>query len=186
MVVPVDNTIFDEPSGLWTLCQRPGARESNWFGATPDHQEVTDMAITRWDPYRNLVSMKREFDRLFRDWDEETPTSASHWRPAVDIYEDENEIVLDVEVPGLKKEDIKINIENDVLTITGERKFERENKEDNFHRIERAYGSFYRSFTLPNKVDSGRIEAKYNDGVLKVSLPKREEAKPRQIDVKVK
>lgn len=144
------------------------------------------MAIVRWDPFRNLMSIRKEMDRVLRDWDDEAPTNVSAWRPAVDIVENENELVLDVELPGIDKKDIKIGVDNGVLSISGERSFSNEVKEENYHRIERSYGSFYRSFTLPTSVESDKIDAGYADGILKIRLPKREEAKPRQIEVKVK
>ena len=144
------------------------------------------MAIVRWDPFRNMMSIKKQMDRALREWDDEAPTNTSAWRPAVDIVENENELVLDVELPGIDKKDIKIGVENRVLSVSGERAFSDEVKEENCHRIERSYGSFYRSFTLPTSVDSEKIEAGYDNGVLKIRLPKREEVKPRQIEVKVK
>lgn len=144
------------------------------------------MAIVRWDPFRNLVGIRKEMDRVLREWDDEAPTNTSAWRPAVDIVENEDELMLDVEIPGIDKKDIKIGVENGVLSISGERAFSNEVKEENCHRIERSYGSFYRSFTLPTSVDSEKIDAGYKDGILKIRMPKREEAKPRQIEVKVK
>jgi HSP20 family protein len=108
------------------------------------------------------------------------------WVPPCDIYETEKEIVLKAELPGLKKEDVFVSIENNVLTIRGERKFEEEIKRENFHRVERSYGEFLRSFTLPTFIDANKILAEFKDGLLMVFLPKREEAKPKQIEVKVK
>jgi HSP20 family protein len=143
------------------------------------------MSIIRWDPYRSLLGMKQEFDKIFSNWDDEAPTHTSHWRPAVDIVEDEDTLRLNVEVPGMAKEDIKINVENGILSISGERKFDKDVKEENCHRIERSYGGFYRSFSLPTKVDTEKIEAHYENGILKISMTKKEEAKPRQIEVKV-
>jgi HSP20 family protein len=105
--------------------------------------------------------------------------------PPVDIYEDEHAITLKVEVPGIEEKDIDVRLENQTLTLRGERKFEKEEKEENFHRIERRYGSFTRSFTLPNTVDTENVKAEYANGVLSVRLPKRAEAKPRQIKVGV-
>ena len=144
------------------------------------------MAIVRWDPFRNMMSIKKQMDRALREWDDEAPTNTSAWRPAVDIVENENELVVDVELPGIDKKDIKIGVENRVLSVSGERAFSDEVKEENCHRIERSYGNFYRSFTLPTTVDSEKIEAGYENGILRVRLPKREEVKPRQIEVKVK
>lgn len=144
------------------------------------------MNMIRWNPQRDMMSFKRQFDKLFRDWDEEAPTRTAFWKPAVDIFETKDSLVMKVELPGVSKEDVKIDLDNQILTISGERKFENEVKEEDYHRIERAYGQFQRSFTLPNKVDAERIEASYREGLLEVVLPKKEEAKPRQIEVNVK
>ena len=107
------------------------------------------------------------------------------WIPAVDIYETENEVVVKAELPEINQKDIDIQIENNTLVLRGERKFEKDTKRENFHRIERAYGSFARSFTLPNTIDQEKIHADYKDGVLKIVMPKREEIKPKQIKVSV-
>jgi HSP20 family protein len=108
------------------------------------------------------------------------------WAPPCDIYETDREIVVKAELPGLKKEDVLVSVENNVLTIRGERKFAEEVKRENFHRVERSYGEFLRSFTLPAYVDANKTLAEFKDGLLTVTLPKREEAKPKQIEVKVK
>lgn len=144
------------------------------------------MSIIRWNPHRDMVNFKRQFDRLFSDWDDEAPTRQSFFKPAVDIFENEDSLVMNMELPGVNKEDVKVDLDNNLLTISGERKFDSEVKEENYHRIERAYGQFQRSFTLSNKVDGEKIKAKYNNGVLEVVLPKKEEAKPRQINIDVK
>jgi HSP20 family protein len=112
--------------------------------------------------------------------------SLSTWAPACDIYETENEIVVKAELPEVKKENVHVSIENNVLTIRGERKFEEETNRENYHRVERAYGEFVRSFSLPATIDANRIGAEFKEGVLRVTLPKREEAKPKQIEVQVK
>lgn len=143
------------------------------------------MTIVRWDPFRSMLDMKREMSRIFGDYEDDAPTHTSTWRPAVDIFETKDNLVLRAEVPGVEKEDVKIHVENGILTISGERKFANEINKDNYHRIERAYGTFYRSFTLPTKVDENRIEARYTNGVLEVTMPKKEEAKPRQISISV-
>ena len=144
---------------------------------------------------RNLVTtdpfylLQNRFNRMF-DFplapfaDETFPLT--NWVPACDIYETPKEIVVKAELPGLKKEDVFVTLENNVLTIRGERKFEEEVKRENFHRVERNYGEFLRSFTLPTFIDANNILAEFKDGLLWVFLPKREEAKPKQIDVKVK
>jgi HSP20 family protein len=141
------------------------------------------MAIVRWNPARELASM--EVDRLNRMFSGFYGEAFGRgWMPAVDIFEnDEHEVVIKAELPDMKREDINLTFENGVLTLKGERKFEDEKRRDSYHRIERQYGSFSRSFTLPNTVDATRISASYRDGVLTVRLPQREEAKPKQITV---
>ena len=144
------------------------------------------MTLMRWDPYRSLLGFKRNMDRIFSDYDDDAPTQTSTWSPAVDIFETKDNLVLRAELPGVDKKDVKINVENNILSISGERKFSDEIKRDDYHRVERTYGSFFRSFTLPTRVDNEKIEAGYRDGVLEISLPKKEESKPRQIEIKVK
>jgi HSP20 family protein len=124
-------------------------------------------------------------NHLFEPFGEET-LPLTTWVPACDIYETDKEIVVKAELPGLKKEDVFVSLDNNVLMIRGERKFEGEVKRENFHRVERTYGEFLRSFTLPTFIDSNKILAEFKDGLLMVTLPKREEAKPKQIEVKVK
>ena len=143
------------------------------------------MAIVRWEPARELATMEIErLNRMFTDFYGEAFSRA--WVPPVDIYEtDAHEVVLKAELPDLKREDISVTFENGVLTLRGERKLEQEVKKDNFQRIERRHGAFSRSFTLPNTVDAGKINASYKDGVLTIRLPQREEAKPKQIAVNV-
>ena len=144
--------------------------------------------LTRWEPFRDLVSFQERMNRLFQDTlgpsREELMTSGT-FVPPVDIYEDEQAITLKLEVPGLEEKDIEVQLENNTLTVRGERKFEKEEKEENFHRIERRYGAFARSFTLPNTVDTGNVQASYENGILKIQLAKRAEAKPKQIKVSV-
>lgn len=144
------------------------------------------MAIVRLEPARDLASMEIDrLNRMFSDLYGEA-FSRSAWVPAVDIYEtDEHEVVLKAELPEMKREDISVTFENGVLTLKGERGFEQETKNENYHRIERRHGAFSRSFTLPNTVDASRISAAYKDGILTVRLPQREEAKPKQIDVNI-
>jgi HSP20 family protein len=148
-------------------------------------KEDAAMALVRWDPVRELAGL--EVDRLNRMFDEFYNEGFGRgWVPAVDIYEtEEHEVVIKAEVPDLKREDISVTFENNVLTLKGERKVEDVTKRDNFQRMERRYGSFSRSFTLPATVDASRISASYKDGVLTVRLPQREEAKPKQIAVNV-
>src|SRR5512143_2638451 len=142
--------------------------------------------ITRWDPFREMSSLQDRMNRLFGDQlgamtHDEALTGA--FVPPVDVYEDENSIQVRLEVPGIDEKDIDVCLENNVLTIRGERKFEKDEKEENFHRVERRYGSFTRSFTLPATVHAEDVQADYEKGVLKIRLAKRAEAKPKQIKV---
>src|SRR5918992_2064417 len=141
------------------------------------------MALVRWDPVRELAGMEVDrLNRMFADWYGEAFNRG--WLPPVDIYEsDEHEFVIKAELPDMKREDINLTFENTVLTLRGERRFEHDAKRDTFHRVERSYGSFSRSFTLPNTVDTSRISAAYKDGILTIRLPQREDAKPKQISV---
>ena len=143
------------------------------------------MAIVRWNPARDFNRMERELRRMFRDFEQssEEPSSVAVWTPPVDIYETDNEVVVRADLPGIDQRDLDIRLENNVLTLKGERKMEQEVKEDNYHRIESAYGTFVRSFTLPAIVEEDKIKAEYKNGVLKIVLPKKEQAKPRQIKV---
>jgi len=149
------------------------------------------MAIMRWEPFRDLLSLQERMNRLF----EESARGASRgheedwvmgaWAPAVDIYEKGTDVVLKAELPGLDPKDVDIRIENNVLTLKGERKTDNEVKRESYHRVERSYGTFTRSFTLPSTVDTTNVKADYKDGVLRITLPKREEAKPKQIQVDI-
>ena len=145
------------------------------------------MAITRWDPFREVVALQNRMNNLFRDMspEGEGPLTTASFVPAVDIYEDAKKVVLKLEVPGIEEKDLDVRVENNTLTVKGERKFEKEEKEENFHRIERRYGSFFRSFSLPSTVDSEHIHASYTNGVLKLELSKKPEAQPKQIKVNV-
>jgi HSP20 family protein len=144
------------------------------------------MAITRWDPFREVVALQNRVNSLFRDLNEgDNPVAAASFVPAVDIYEDAQKVMLKLEVPGVDQKDLDVRVENHTLTVKGERKFEAEEKEQNFHRIERRYGSFYRAFTLPSSVDTEHVSASYNAGVLKLELAKKPEAQPKQIEIKV-
>src|SRR5271167_2574151 len=143
--------------------------------------------LTRWDPFRELYSLQNRMNRLFEEQysGREESLTAGAFVPAVDIYEDEHSIQLKLEVPGIEEKDLDIKVENNTLTVSGERKLEVEEKEENFHRVERRYGSFTRSFTLPSTVSTDDIQADYDHGVLKIRLAKRAEAKPKQIKVTV-
>jgi HSP20 family protein len=148
------------------------------------------MALIRWDPIREMSAMQDRMNRLLSDlrvrpaWGEEEITKGA-WVPPVDIYETTNSIVLKAELPGISKEDINLEVKDNTLTLKGEKKFEKEVKEDNYFRVERAYGSFQRAFTLPSTVQHEKVKAKFKDGILEVQLPKVEEAKPKQIKVDV-
>jgi len=126
-------------------------------------------------------------NRLFEDagsgWRTDEPSATTTWSPAVDIFETEGEIVVKAELPGMERKDITLNLEKNVLTLKGERRFEKETKDDNYHRIERSYGTFSRAFSIPATVDEEKIRADYKDGVLKIVLPKKEQSKPKQIRI---
>jgi HSP20 family protein len=148
------------------------------------------MVITRWDPFRDIASLQNRMNSLFQDFSrsqqgENDLMSTANFVPPVDVYEDEHQVTLKVEVPGIRPEDIDIRVENNTLAVRGERKFEKEEKEENFQRVERRYGSFYRAFTLPSTVDADQVKAEYENGVLRIRLDKKAEAKPKQIKVDV-
>jgi len=146
---------------------------------------------TRWNPLKELDEMEKRLSTFFgrspmgRDGEKKEAIAVTEWSPLVDITEDDKEYVVMAEIPEMKKEDIKINIHDDVLTVSGERKYEKEEKTKKYHRVERAYGSFMRSFTLPEDADGSKVNAEYKDGLLKVHLPKSEKAKPKAIEVKI-
>jgi HSP20 family protein len=150
------------------------------------------MAIVRWEPFRDLVSLQERMNRLFdesfrgvaRGSGEEDWVSGA-WAPAVDIYEQDGNIVLKAELPGIDPKDVDVRVENNILTLRGERKLDNEVKRESYHRVERSYGTFTRSFTLPNMIDTEKIKAEYKDGVLRMILPKKDEAKPKQIAINV-
>ena len=145
--------------------------------------------LTRWEPLRDLATLQNCLNRFVREsYTPEGPDEAlttTSFAPPVDIYEDEHNITLKLEVPGIDEKDIDVRVENSTLTVHGERKIEKEEKEENFRRVERQYGSFTRSFTLPSSVDPGQVSAHYDKGVLNISLAKKAEAKPKQIKVNV-
>ncbi len=144
--------------------------------------------ITRWDPFREFSTLQGRLNHLFQqsfaDGREESLTTST-FAPPVDVYEDEHNVTLKIEVPGIEEKDLDIRVENNTLTVHGERKFEKEEKEENYRRVERQYGSFTRNFTLPTTVDSENIAANYDKGVLKITVAKKAEAKPKQIKVNV-
>src|SRR3982074_675127 len=143
--------------------------------------------LTRWEPFREFSTLQDRMNRLFRESYNEPgrdeSLAAAGFAPAVDVYEDEHNVTLKIEVPGIDEKDIDIRVENNLLTVHGERKIEKEEKEENYRRVERQYGSFTRTFTLPNTVDTENVQASYDKGVLKITLPKKAEAKPKQIKV---
>ncbi len=150
------------------------------------------MAIVRWDPFRELEEMSDRLNRMItRPGTAQTAAqgkevmTVADWAPTVDISETEAEYAIKAELPEVKKEDVKVTVEDGVLTLQGERKQEKEEKGKKYHRIERSYGRFVRSFTLPDSVDESKVKAEYTDGVLHLHLPKSEKAKPKQIDVKI-
>ena len=143
--------------------------------------------LTRWEPFRGATSLQDQVNRLFSNVLERKgeESSLTAWAPSVDIYETEHELVVKADLPDVDPKDLDIRVENNVLTIRGERKFEKKVNEDNYLRVERAYGTFSRSFTLANSVNADAIKAEYQNGVLTLTIPKREEAKPKQIKVNV-
>jgi HSP20 family protein len=147
--------------------------------------------VTRWNPFKELEEMENRLSTVFgrapvkRNGEGKEPMTVAEWAPLVDITEDDKEYLIKAELPEVKKEDVKVSVQDNVISISGERKSEKEEKGKKYHRVERAYGSFYRSFTLPEDADGGIVAAEFKDGVLKVRLPKSEKAKPKSIEVKV-
>ncbi len=148
------------------------------------------MSIVRWEPFRDFAEIQDRMNRLVnvvsagRGWEE--PMTRGAWVPSVDVHQSaDRELVFAVELPGMKREDIDVTVEHNTLTIRGERKQSTDVKEEQYHRVERAYGTFSRSFSLPETVDSAKVRAEYKEGVLTLTVPMREEAKPKQIEVKV-
>jgi HSP20 family protein len=149
------------------------------------------MAIVRWEPFRDLVTIQDRMNRIFDDafrvprGAEDEWALGGSWAPPVDIYEQGGNLVLKAELPGIDPKDVDVRVENNVLTLRGERKFDQDVKRENCHRVERAYGTFSRAFTLPNIVDTTSIKAEFKDGLLRVTMPKREEVKPKQIQIEI-
>src|SRR5712664_3523165 len=144
-------------------------------------------SLTRWEPFRGAATLQEQVNRLFSDVFERNgeESSLTAWAPSVDIYETEHELVVKADLPEVDPKDLDIRVENNILTIRGERKFEKKVSEENYLRVERAYGSFARSFTLANTVNADAIKADYQNGVLTLTIPKKGEAKPKQIKVNV-
>jgi len=148
------------------------------------------MAIIRWDPFREISALQERMNRLLSDFRVRAPLgeegmAQGAWIPAVDIYETKDSIVLNVELPGVSKEDLSLEVKDNTLTIKGEKKMEKDVNEESYHRMERTYGSFMRAFTLPSTVQQDKVKAKFKDGILEILIPKVEEAKPKQIKVEV-
>jgi HSP20 family protein len=163
--------------GVWSRRSAPTISKSKL-------EDTQIMAITRWDPFREVVALQNRMNSLFRDINEsDNPLTTASFVPAVDVYEDAKKVVLKLEVPGMEEKDLDIRVENNTLTVKGERKFEKDEKEENFHSIERRYSTFYRSFTLPSTVDTDNVQASYSAGILKLELNKKPEAQPKQIKV---
>lgn len=144
--------------------------------------------LTRWEPFREFATLQDRMNRLFRDSFEggrDESLTTSSFAPAVDVYEDDQKVTLKIEVPGIDEKDIDVRVENNTLTVHGERKIEKDEKQENYRRVERQYGSFTRTFTLPSTVDSEHVTANYEKGVLNITLLKKAEAKPKQIKVNV-
>ena len=140
------------------------------------------MSLVKWDPFREFNAWNDRLGSfLVRNWD--SPLSTTAWNPSVDVFENDNEVVFKAELPGMNAKDIDVKLENNILTLKGERRFEKETKEENYHRIEREYGTFSRSFALPTAVNGEKVTAEYKDGVLKVTLPKKEEIKSKPIKI---
>jgi HSP20 family protein len=140
------------------------------------------MSLIRWDPFREFNALPARFGGVFgKGW--EAPLSTTAWSPSVDIFENDNEVVVKAELPGMNAKDIEVRLENNVLMLKGERQFEKETKEENYHRVEREYGTFSRAFALPTAVNGDKVTAEYKDGILKIVMPKREEIKPKPIKI---
>jgi len=148
-----------------------------------NRKEEHKMTLVRWNPMRSLISLPNEIDRFFDDFGLNVRDFDTVWRPHVDLSESENSYEVKAELPGMKKEDIKIEVHDNVLTLTGEKKQENKTDKKNYHRIERSYGRFERCFRLPKEVKAEEIKAKYKNGVLSIDIPKTEETKPKEIVV---
>jgi len=148
------------------------------------------MALIRWDPFREMSALQERMNRLFSDVRAQAPVRGEEivqgaWIPAVDIFETNEGIVLKAELPGITAQNISVEVKDNTLTLKGEKKFEKEVKEENYHRVERSYGSFQRAFTLPGTIHQEKVKAKFKDGILEITLPKVEEAKPKQVKVEI-
>jgi HSP20 family protein len=158
----------------------------------PTKEEGCRMTLVKWEPFRDLMTLQDKMGRLFSDVFTEPGLLEAEsgivrdWIPAVDIFENTDNIVIKAELPGMEMKDIDVKVEDHTLSIKGERKLEHEEKRENYHRVERVYGAFHRTFALPSSVDAEKIRAGYDKGVLTVTLPKKEETRPRKINIEVK
>jgi HSP20 family protein len=152
------------------------------------------MAITRWRPFRDFLTIQDEMNRLFDDFFGRSagsigPATRTEWEeawsPSVDVSETKDNVIVNAEIPGMSKEDVKVTVQDNILTLSGEKKQEKEEKNGSYHRIERSYGSFRRSFTLPTFVQADKVKAAYKDGILKITLPKTEEVKSKEIPISI-
>jgi len=170
-------------------CFRSGHQTQVLINTKYPKEDSAMTVLTRWEPFREFATLQDRMNRLFResynDAGRDESLTTSSFAPAVDVYEDEHKVTLKIEVPGIEEKDIDVRVENNTLTVHGERKIEKEEKEENYRRVERQYGSFIRNFTLPQTVDTENVSATYDKGVLKITLPKKAEAKPKQIKVNV-
>jgi HSP20 family protein len=153
-------------------------------------KEEIYMTMIRWDPFREVSALQERMNRLFSNFRSTSPyreeeISQGPWVPPVDIFETEDFLVFKAELPGVTKEDITVEVKDNTLTLKGEKKFEKEAKEESYHRVERAYGAFQRAFTLPGMMEQDKVKAKFKDGILEIVLPKAEKARPKQIKVEV-
>jgi HSP20 family protein len=147
---------------------------------------MADKFLGKWEPFRDMLNLRADMDKVFKTFFSGFPEEREgYWAPVIDIEEDKDNIVVKVEIPGMRKDDIKIAVHGNMLSVSGERKQENEVKDKTYHRIERAYGKFSRIITLPSEIDADKIRASYKDGLLKINLPKMESMKPRQIDIEI-
>ncbi|MGB9720868.1 MAG: Hsp20/alpha crystallin family protein [bacterium] len=149
---------------------------------------MSDRQIRKWDPFRELMSLREDMDRLFNTFFGKHMVEQTEgiWVPVIDIEEDNDNFIVKAELPGLKKEDVKIAVRGNLLTVSGERKQEEETRNKTYHRIERSYGKFSRTISLPSEIDANKIKAVYKDGILHITLPKPETMKPKEIEVEIK
>jgi HSP20 family protein len=148
---------------------------------------MAEKNLDRWESFRDMLNLRADMDRFFKSFfGGVSEEREGYWAPTVDIEEDKDNFIVSAEIPGMKKDDIKVTVRDNMLAVSGERKYEKETKEKTYHRIERSYGKFSRTIALPAAVDAAKIKASYKDGVLTITLPKPESAKPKQIDVEIR